>query len=587
MTAIHRVPAGGDPTAVIDDLLESDRYANALVVVPSDRLAGAVRATDDTAREGTAITTWIARAERQLDRHGWTVPASVVHHGRTIPTTAGAPGQYRDWLAMFAEGHPEHRDRLATVDRASELVAVLERLVGDGILPDGDGFEPAARRRLLGQDDAFERRLEWMCDRVPSIDPAPLRTAVEADATKRLAVAHDALTSYLGWCLDTGRVTPTQRVAYGAAVADPINRPAIVVTGQHTTSAAVELGTTATDHDRALVTGAGRDWAWWPDPTTVAGHLLGRAGASVERIEVIDHEPTRASVELTTATEPDRTVLDVAERHAGSARRLAVRTPTAATARRLMRLGDDRAMALARSGPIDPFATAPAVLGLAWLRIVAGRQADRGWAVVLEHAGCTAGDIEAWLDTDDKPAALAAVRSDLKRLADGPAILGAVAQRYGLDHRATAALLDAVSGDHSTAVSPTDAIATIERGRGHTTRYLPAPTGRKTPVTTATSTTDWRPAIAVHRLEDPSESGAPLEYRPPLGLRWRETVIDRDGHPRSAADPHWATLAAVRDPPAVRAARSALETARWANDRTIVVGSPSQISVARRLFGAD
>lgn len=252
-----------------------------------------------------------------------------------------------------------------------------------------------------------------------------------------------------------------------------------------------------------------------------------------------------------------------------------------------MRLGDDRAMALARTGPIDPFVTAPAVLGLAWLCIVAGRQADRGWAVVLEHAGCTAGDIEAWLDTDDRPAALAAVRSDLKRLADGPAILGAVAERYGLDPRATAALLEAVSGEHSGAVSPTDAIATIERGRGRTTRCLTSPASTEVALTTAVAATDWRPAIAVHRLEDPSESGAPLGYRPPLGLRWRETVVDRDGHPRSAPDPPWASLAAVRDPPAVRAARSALETARWADELTIVVGSPTRITVAKRLFEAD
>lgn len=581
MITVRWVPPEGRRIRAIADSLDDGR--DPLVVVRSAPMARRVRAELSTAPEDVVTLAEVARD--RLDATGWSVPPDVVHGGRAIGAPAPARIRSREWLAAFERAHPEHADRLRLVDRPHDLVATLESLVADGILPGPEGFAAAARRRLVGQRPSLDPRLDAIADRVPTVDRGAVRDAFEAEDAARTSFAGDALTSYLRWCLERDLVTDRQLLAYAARHEASVDRPLVLDAGPRPTAAAVSLGL-AGSGPLTVVAGGGAvpDWAWHPTPADVRRHLRGVGGLDADAIAIVDHGGERAAFDTRSGDDPEVTALEwLSEQGAGEG--LALVAPTPSTARRLMRLAGHRAMALVREGPVEPLVTEPAVLGLAWLRIATGRQADRGWAVVLEYEGCTAGDIEAWLGTDDKPADLAAFRSDLKRIGDGPGILAAVADRYDLDDRATGALLRTMASDPTGACAPTDAIAAIEEGRRSTRcrRLEPGPPAGVRLVGGADPTAE-PPERSVHRLEDPAPRGGPLVYAPPLGLRWRRAIVAHGGHPTPGTAPAWETLGVVRDPPAVRASIAARSTLGWTAERVVIVGADHACSIADRLL---
>lgn len=587
MIELHRIAPGGSRVRAVSTAIEAADREDPLVLVPTERTAKRLRSRRSVDGGEPRIMTFAERSRRVLDRTGWTVPTGCVHGGRTIPEGGDPAVRARDWLAAFEDEHPRHGDRLRVVDRASDLVDVLEFLIADGIVPGPGGFDSGAGRRLRGSPEAFDRRLEAIAQRVPTVDGDAVRAAFEADRSERETFAREALASYLGWCLDRNRVSDRQIVAYAARRAPAGAGPVVVDAGPRPLAPVLRLAAVEVSRPTTVVTGAsgGSRWAWNPTTETILDHFRTVAGLTDAEIDTTDEPIRYAPTGLIEAGDPDVALLDqVADVLDGNGDGIAVVAPTRATARRLMRLGTDRQLPLARSGRIEPFLTAPAVLGLAWLRVVAGRQADRGWAAALGHEGCSAGDIEAWLETDDKPAALAAFRSDLKRLGDGRAILAAVANRYGLDARSTAAVVGEIGADATATVSPTDAIAAIERGRRLARRTtLEDPPEADVPVLAGVDPDRPGPAVAIHRLEefDPWDRG--LAYAPPLGLRWRRTTVTYGNRPTIGTDPGWASLAALRDPPAVRAVDAARVSAGWARDRAILVGTAEDCAAVARM----
>lgn len=556
----------GATSDLVEDLIDRlGESAQRTVVVPGGHVRECLIRTVPV---GTEVVTVDRLAIERLDAGGWVVPEPLVHAGRPVGGWGEPLELAEDWLATFLDDRPAYRRPLAVIESPRSLVATLERLIADGIVPTPDGWVGDARRRLLGDEEALEHRLATVRERVPEVDPAGVRAAFEADRGGLEAFAHDALAHYLGWCLDRATVSRAQRTAYaswltgGEAIGyllaltevDPPMSHLDLVATQPTERTTIAL-------DALPSTGGDRDWTP-PHPTRrdrITDHLDGRsiadtiteADSNRRRSETVPPRSwyVQADDSVTRGLEVLEGVLadGLGDLDPPAPDEVVLVATTRADTRRLLRLGANRSVHLARAGRIAIYRTPVAILSLAWLRIVTGHDAARGWAVVLERAGCSRGDLQAWLETDDKPAAFAAFRSDLKQLDDGLALIDAVATRYGLDGRSTATLVGTLGASLRSAPTAFAVLDQLERGfAGHHLGELEPTDSDAVSVIAAPDLIDERPSMLVHLDGGRSWVHGPLAYAPPLGLRWTQRAVEVGDHLIERPDANWEALACLR-----------------------------------------
>ena len=111
---------------------------------------------------------------------------------------------------------------------------------------------------------------------------------------------------------------------------------------------------------------------------------------------------------------------------------IAVLTRTRDFGRELLDTAGEYGLPLAYEGGIELFRTDAAKLLLAWLRILE-RDADRGWALVLEEAGYTIDEVEHVLENGAYPDGMVAFREDLREFETFGGIARRVFGRYGCE----------------------------------------------------------------------------------------------------------------------------------------------------------
>ncbi|MFA9427271.1 UvrD-helicase domain-containing protein [Natronorubrum sp. A-ect3] len=149
---------------------------------------------------------------------------------------------------------------------------------------------------------------------------------------------------------------------------------------------------------------------------------------------------------------------------------IAVLTRTRDFGRDLLSVAEEYELPTAYEGGIELFRTDQAKLLLAWLRILE-TDADRGWAVVLEHAGYTLDEIGHILEHEAYPENMVAFRTELAALETTNAIARRIFDRYGYDGSTADVILTTIQSVHSaTTMTLGDLIRFIEQGieSGHT-----------------------------------------------------------------------------------------------------------------------
>lgn len=560
------------------------------------------RGVDDT--EMTVTAHGLARA--RLDRHGWVVPNTMVDAGTPIGGRGDPVAHAGAWFDSFLETHTEYRDRLAVVTQPRPLVAVLERLIADGVVPIESGWTEQADRYLTGDEREVIDRTQALQEKVQGIDDEVILEAFRADRSMMRTFARDAIGHYLGWCRDRGVVSDAQVMAYASRHPPIASHEHVIalIDGIPAWATVDLLSSTAEASVRFVgsVTHPTRDrWAWGVDNRRIIDrletHIRGMDYLDAPSFELIepttDLRPSRPKIWHESAVDTVTAALDVLghlEVHgletAGGHEPTAMRVVTeqGAQARRLIRLAAERDIPLARAGEVAIYRTPLAVLSLAWLRIVTGHDSDRGWSVVLEHAGCSAGDLDAWLDGDDKPAAFAARRSDLKDLRDGLGVIWEVASWYDIDQRTVTALVGHVDRTIDGWTTPLAVLDHLEDGfeRRRRADLNGTPEGYIEVVTTANPVTERR-SVVIHVGDGIERSHPPLAYAPPLGLRLTRTTIDVDGHPVERPDPNWETLRVLRAGPTAPRKQAMCRSIEQASEYAVVIGNqpPSDIDSHR------
>lgn len=554
--------------------------------------------------------------EHRLDAEGWYLPETVVGGGRHL----GRPGESQPalWFEHFVATADAHTDRLQTVRSPHAIVATLEALLADGVVPTPDGWVDGATDRLGGDKDTIARQFSAIDDAVGGFDHGTAMASI--DRPKCRVFARDALVSYLEWSLDAGIATPgIKRVAASASSGGPSVEDVLLVAPEQPTSTAVDAGWLAAERSLhvaipALPSALHRQ-AWPRSAAAIADQLADRTreadiavatvraedpSVAVERVVPRDDRPRSALIESNSADaemsiryhdDPVARAVDTIEDwlddgHPAiqSPDDLQVVVTDRRDARRLMRLVATRDLPLARTGRVEPTKTRIGVLARAWLRVIEGIRPDRGWAVILETAGCSAGDLEAWLDGDERPSAFASLRGALAECPDGPSVIAAVAERYGADPRATHALLSLI-GDTEVPPSRAETLERLAVAAGQSVTLEPATTAHGSVQTQPPSSAS---PVVLHVESGRTDSDPALVYRPPLGVQFTRELRTIDGYAVEAPDASWMALEAVRPDQTDRRRWRAHASAARATAAAVVIAAPPQFGLTAAIgSGAD
>jgi superfamily I DNA/RNA helicase len=227
---------------------------------------------------------------------------------------------------------------------------------------------------------------------------------------------------------------------------------------------------------------------------------------------------------------------------------IAVLTRTRDFGRDLLDTANAYDLPMAYEGGIEVFRTDAAKLLLAWLRILE-RNADRGWALVLEEAGYTIDEVKAIIDRDAYPDAMVAFREELREMETFGGVARRVFDRYGRSGPTADVVLDTVQSVYGTTTFTRGELiqfieAAIEDGSTHevdagagtnavTVQTIHATKGLEYPIVILAN-------MNTNKFPSTGGSGSDIAYTDPIGLRQRK-VYSEEAHDVPHVYHNWQT----------------------------------------------
>jgi len=227
---------------------------------------------------------------------------------------------------------------------------------------------------------------------------------------------------------------------------------------------------------------------------------------------------------------------------------IAVLTRTRDFGRDLLDTASNFGLPMAYEGGIEVFRTDAAKLLLAWLRILE-RDADRGWALVLEEAGYTIDEADAIIDREAYPESMVAFRENLREMETFGGVARRVFDRYGRSGPTADVVLDTIQSVHGTTTFTRgelirfieEAIADgsthdVDAGAGTnavTVQTIHATKGLEYPIVILAN-------MNANKFPSSGGSGSDIAYTDPIGLRQRK-VYSEDAHGVPHVYDNWKT----------------------------------------------
>ncbi len=183
-------------------------------------------------------------------------------------------------------------------------------------------------------------------------------------------------------------------------------------------------------------------------------------------------------------------------------------------------------------GGVELFRTRPALLLLAWLRVITGTNSKRGWAVILDEAGYTFTDMKRILKEKDHPEEMKGFMANLKNQNRIGHIARSVYDKYGINDIFADAVVDVLQSTYSdTYMTISEMVGFMEDNieRGETYEINDVEHDDTFTIQTIHSSKGLEYPIVI--LADPGGRlggySPPIEYREPLGLRQKKLYDDQ------------------------------------------------------------
>ncbi|GAB7011261.1 UvrD-helicase domain-containing protein [Halorubrum trueperi] len=227
---------------------------------------------------------------------------------------------------------------------------------------------------------------------------------------------------------------------------------------------------------------------------------------------------------------------------------IAVLTRTRDFGRDILDTASEYNLPMAYEGGIEVFRTDAAKLLLAWLRILE-RDADRGWALVLEEAGYTIDEVKAITDRGAYPEAMVTFRENLREMKTFGGVARRVFDRYDRSGPTADVVLDTIQSVHGTTTFTRGELiqfieAAIEDGSTHevdagagtnavTVQTIHATKGLEYPIVILAN-------MNTNKFPSTGGSGSDIAYTDPIGLRQRK-VYSEEAHDVPHVYDNWQT----------------------------------------------
>ncbi|PAU80249.1 ATP-dependent DNA helicase [Halorubrum salipaludis] len=227
---------------------------------------------------------------------------------------------------------------------------------------------------------------------------------------------------------------------------------------------------------------------------------------------------------------------------------IAVLTRTRDFGRDILDTASEYNLPMAYEGGIEVFRTDVAKLLLAWLRILE-RDADRGWALVLEEAGYTIDEVKAITDRGAYPEAMVTFRENLREMETFGGVARRVFDRYDRSGPTADVVLDTIQSVHGTTTFTRGELiqfieAAIEDGSTHevdagagtnavTVQTIHATKGLEYPIVILAN-------MNTNKFPSTGGSGSDIAYTDPIGLRQRK-VYSEEAHDVPHVYDNWQT----------------------------------------------
>lgn len=191
----------------------------------------------------------------------------------------------------------------------------------------------------------------------------------------------------------------------------------------------------------------------------------------------------------------------------------------------------------AYEGGVELFTTNPAIILLAWLRILQNRHSAQGWAVVLEEAGYKLDEAEKIIEDGNYPKNMLKFEVELQKTDSVEAVAEKVFERYGYRNGFTEKIIEVLGETFSsTYMNLGQLINFIEDNIEEGEIYEVDSTGNENAVTIQTIHAAKGLEYPVVFISDVNQSKFPstnsfspnITYKDPIGLRQRKKFLRND-----------------------------------------------------------
>lgn len=219
---------------------------------------------------------------------------------------------------------------------------------------------------------------------------------------------------------------------------------------------------------------------------------------------------------------------------------IAILTRTRSFGLELQKKAVEYGVPVAYEGGVELFKTKPAILLLAWMRIL-NSNADRGWAVALEETGYTLDEAKTMLEEEVYPDDMLEFREELESLESIGAVADTVFQRYGFSNGFTAKIIEVLQNAFETSYMNLGELIqfvedNIESGEIYEVdnslrenvvkiQTIHAAKGLEYPIVFVSD-------VNQSRFPSTNSSNSVINYRDPVGLRMKKR-FDSSGVPYS------------------------------------------------------